>query len=449
MEQLKINNLLSGKNPIKKTPKGYRYKFFHVKRRNKDTKKFNGRGFVFFFYDFGDKACFNNFKYDSNGDGKFSPQNNNKTWIKITGDRIQFSNSSGNRNDATNQYKIISNQPSFNFAAGGRKNKADEKFKKIFIKWVEKNGIKVKRKFRSLPLHNLCLFLSYPELEYIYDFKNDKKSFFYIPSIISSRIHGVKGINHIFDRFCGFHGKSLKKELQSNDNILAALAACKIFKGLISNDDMKYVFDINSKLFIKLTNRIYKSYRYFLKNYSRETIVNWLKSDRLSLLHDTVNQYYENHIRYPNNRIVLPNSNNLEEIHNIVSRNNRRIIENRTSNTDFTEINKKYSNFEFKTTNFEVVLPKNGQELIDTSYELSNCLSGYIDFHGKHGLILIVKSNNITKYAISINFPNTLQQFYGGYNKIPKLEDYNEVVGILRKQCNIDTSYFDGVVIKI
>src|SRR5574343_1823768 len=113
MELLKINHLLSGKNPIKKTPKGYRYKFFHVKRRNKYTKKFNGRGFVFFFYDFGNKACFNNFKYDSNGDGKFSPQNNNKTWIKITGDRIQFSNSSGNRNDATNQYKIISNQPSF------------------------------------------------------------------------------------------------------------------------------------------------------------------------------------------------------------------------------------------------------------------------------------------------------------------------------------------------
>lgn len=74
----KIKSLLSGKNPIKHTPKGIKYRFFHVKKRFKDLKKFNGRGFCFFFGDYGNKACFENLKYDFIGakDKKFNAVSN-------------------------------------------------------------------------------------------------------------------------------------------------------------------------------------------------------------------------------------------------------------------------------------------------------------------------------------------------------------------------------------
>lgn len=456
----RIKSLLSGKNPIKKTTKGYRYRFLNIKRRHKDTKKFNGRGFCMFFGDYGYRACFEKLTYDFMGEKTFNAYSTQKTWFKIIKNRMYISNNSANRqiNGVRQAYKLISNNPSkISFAAGGRENKAQDTLKVFLLKWAKKNGIKIKNKWYKYDFKNVCFFLCYPEFEYFLDFNSDFLKIINqsIPSIISSKFNGIKGLNHGLDRFCGFHGKKLKSLLKTS-NFVSKLATAKTVKNLVTNDDILALLENN---IIFADN---KRTRYFLKNYGRDTIMNWLnppndnptvrglRHHNLTLLKDASDQYFKNHEDNPDNKIVLPDSNNLEDIHNIITRNYRRIEQRKIveaeEKIDYSEKLKEYSKFEFKAGDLEVVLPKTPQEIINYSSELNNCLTGYTHFHTKQGLILIVKSENKTKYAVSIRFPNTLEQFYGNYNTKPDLNDYKLIVDYLRNNGMIDKSNMDYIL---
>jgi hypothetical protein len=253
-----------------------------------------------------------------------------------------------------------------------------------------------------------------------------------LPSNLSSNIRGIKGLNHGLDRFCGFHGKRLKELFKNSPlSFYKKLSVAKTLKGLITNDDM-LTFLSNSIISTRFPDH-HKITRYFLKNYGRDTIMNWLTHGaNMDLISDTSKQYYKNHKENPENKITLPNSNNLTEIHDIITGNVRRLELSKThKNIDYTEVNKKFNKYEFVIDSLTVRAPKDSQELIDISCSLSNCLSAYTNWHGYDGVILFVEEDNSVKYAISINNSQTLEQFYGKYNQLPEKQDYNKIINHL------------------
>lgn len=429
-----IKKLLSGEKNIKLTPKGIRYKFFHYKKRNRD-RKFMGRGQVSFFYDFGARAMFASLKYDL-VDKKFEKSRASKNiWFKIVKNRMVISDSSGRReNDGAQSYKIISNNPGkIDFSAGKKPTKQNDKLKILLLKWAAKNGVQVNKKWYKYSFINVCFLLCYPEYEFFLDFKKISNTTS-IQSCLSSHFRGIKGLNHGLDRFCGFHGKKLKSILleKTDTKFLFFLETCKTLKGLVTSDDLLSLKD-------HIFTGNFKQNRYFLKNFGRETIMNWLTDDNSYLLRDSASQYYKNHKENPENKISLPNSNNLRDIHNIITTNYRKLELLKTNKLiDYSKVNEKYKDYEFEVDGLKVRLPKNSQELIITSENLSNCLSGYINQHG-YGLIILLIND---KYAISIR-GTTLEQFYGKYNELPDQNDYKKVVDYLREKDMIKESLMD------
>lgn len=434
IQELKgIKKLLSGEKNIKLTPKGIRYKFFHHKKRNRD-KKFMGRGQVSFFYDFGARARFTSLKYDLIGQ-KFEKSRASKDiWFKIVKDRMVISDNSSRRGNGQ-QYKIISNNPAkIDFSAGKKTTKQDNKLKILLLKWAAKNGVQVNRKWYKYSFFNVCFLLCYPEYEFFLDFKKIS-TITSIQPCLSSHFRGIKGLNHGLDRFCGFHGKKLKSILLEKNDVkfLFFLETCKTLKGLVTSDDL-----LSLKDYIFLGG--FKSNRYFLKNFGRETIMNWLTDDNSYLLRDAAAQYYKNHKENPENKISLPNGNNIQEIHDVITRNYRRLELQKTNKLiDYGEINEKYKDYEFEIDGLNVRLPKDSQELIDASGILNNCLTGYTHQHG-HGLIILLIND---KYAISIR-GKTLEQFYGKHNGLPDQNDYKKVVDYLREKDMIKESRMDS-----
>jgi hypothetical protein len=206
--QLKnIKSYLSGKNPIKETPKGFRYKFFNKKKKFKD--KIFKSGDICFFSDYGDKACYNSFKYRLNC-GKFEKIQNRETiiWFRIKNNRLVINKGVGPQN------RTISNDP--NYLIHSCYSKVIDRLKPFLISWLRKNNFKIKRKWLKYEFKQFILVLCYPEIEYLFDvgLKFDK-----IPGFLAKDLKGVKGYNHILDRVFGFHGKKTErknKNIQSN-----------------------------------------------------------------------------------------------------------------------------------------------------------------------------------------------------------------------------------------
>jgi hypothetical protein len=433
-----IKSLLSGSKPIKYTPKGVRYTFFQDKSFIHSRKGYGGKGKISFFSDFGNKACFTDVRYNKI-DNKLLTSDFAKYWFKVKNNRMYISDSSGFRNNERG-YKIISGSPTkikFNIYGGKRNLKPDIRLKSFLIKWAAENGVNLPIKYKDEGLYTVCLLLCYPELTYFIDFC--KKSPTFLSSVITSDLRGIKGLNHGLDRLCGFHGKKLKEYLlkgseNSNYRFYSCLAFCKMVKNLIRDDDILSLFEQDGEGWVwvdGLELKDYKYIRYLIKNYPRDSITNWFsRYQNRHYLVDAAKQLYINH-QSPENKIAIPKTNNLREIHDIITGNVRRMaMSGNYRKIDYEKINKEYKDYEFNLDELKIRLPINSEDLISSSGILSNCLSGYISWHGKDGIILLVEKEGL-EYAIAIGRQKDLQQFYGKHNAPPDKEDYLKVTNYL------------------
>jgi hypothetical protein len=101
--------------------------------------------------------------------------------------------------------------------------------------------------------------------------------------------------------------KKLKEKIKIS-NPINFFSLCKSVKGFVSNDD---ILNDTINANVNYIGNIKKA-RYFYSNYKRDTIVNWLKMVTWELT-DTIDQYYDNHKNNPNNKIILPDSNNITD----------------------------------------------------------------------------------------------------------------------------------------
>jgi len=450
--QLKnIKSYLSGKNPIKETPKGFRYKFYQIKKRYKTTKAFCGQGKAFFFYDFGSYGSLNYLKYSSVNNG-FQKDRTETIWFRIKNNKLQISKGTGTAK------RIISNNPSkiglyFD-------ERVLNSFRPILIKWLKRNGIKIKKSYYSkkLPFQTFLLFVCYPEFEYLNDFINiprrdSSSGLMGLDSEITKRLKDAKGINHILDRVFGFHGKKLKKYLNSCcalSNVYDCFLTGIVFKNLVTNDDIQRIIE-NFRLYdinVGYSGSGIKILRYFFKNYNRETLLNWVFGPDTRQIWDTALQYYHNHKENPNNKMVLPDSNNIEDIHNIVTGNFRRLAVVQEK-IDYKDTLKRFDSLNGLVVNdLTIIVPQSSDEIISYSNDLGNCLSGYVSWHGKNGVILGVFQDNKIKYAISVNNSKAIEQFYGKHNRLPELRDYDLVLGKLKELKFVESSNMDGYMHK-
>lgn len=439
--ELKIKSYLSGKDPIKKTPKGTKYRFFNFKR--KSNGHFVGAGVAFFFNDYGDTASYTKLIYRLNDKNKFSSRRityvlrikNGRLIIKRVRPGSYWRNVS---NNPTGLDFLVPNKKkdSFKNSTGPR-----DRFRKILIQWCLKNGLTVSAKQRKMSFHKLMLTLCYPEVIYFLDaFKTDNGLVESLPSAISSNLRGIKGLNHGLDRLIGFHGKKLKSILSEAGGWDQKIALARVFKGIVSNDDILKILSNRNIVRHNLIKHIKKA-RYFFRNYSRETIMSWLSDENLRhyYITDTFCAYYDNHKdKKVESKIVLPDTNNITDIHNIVTAEARRIALNRHHKpVAYTKITDKNKQFIATIDNLGIYLPSSDQELINASATLNNCLSGYTRLHGKNQLILLVNRDGQLTYAISLILNDecySLSQFYGKHNTRPDEVDSIKVKEFLKQR---------------
>ena len=92
----RISSLLTGKDPIRETPKGFRYKIYNKKTRNpKDLKKCT-KGRVCFFSDYGPRANIQALEY-SYGVSHKKHSLAGETWLQIKNNRLVITKRSPGR----------------------------------------------------------------------------------------------------------------------------------------------------------------------------------------------------------------------------------------------------------------------------------------------------------------------------------------------------------------
>jgi len=201
-----IKSYLSGTKNIRETPKGNSYKIF-----NKTSTKQAISGRAAFFNDYGDKAQVIGLKYTKGLGGKYNHNTEINLWLKIVNNKLRFSTIlNGNYRIISNRVmsKLYHTNPVF-----------AQNFKGFLIKWCNRNGLQVKKKYYKYNLCKLLNVLCYPALEYIFDVRKDCQGFQKIDSLLTKKLGPAAGLNEVLDRIFGFHGKKLKKVLLETKNL--------------------------------------------------------------------------------------------------------------------------------------------------------------------------------------------------------------------------------------
>ena len=423
------------KNWCKKTKKGYIYKIGDYKKRHKDKQLKNG--VCYYLADYGDKLCFYNIHYTPSHNG-WIIQRGIQYWFKVKkGYLVISSNRLRNTNEVPHPYTNITNKPTeiFCFRGGSIKNNHNvlkERFRRFFVQWSRRNGLKIKKKYLKYDIHNLFFVLSYPGIEFLYDIFPETKRVNRLNSFITPDLRRAKGYNDLLRRCVGNHGKKIKNILVGRStSILPLLVISRTLKGIISPEFLDDFLRNNHRLAV-LISIIHSKFeccavRYFFRKYSKVTITNWLTTVTAGNRHniiDTANHFYRER-----KNITLPeNTNNIREIHDRICG-----IRNDATGSivsvpqfyDYTEYIKKYAGINLSWDDWRIEIPKDRKVLEKWAAHMSNCIaraySGHYIQNG--GLLLGIYKKDKLLYNISINSQKYLDQFKARFNEEPPKED--------------------------
>ena len=419
-----VKSIVSGKNPIQLKPKSVKYCIFKCGTGNQAYY----RNFIYFI-DCGDKCIVTFFSFRSN-------YQNKKVDIylfKIKYDRLIAYRLEHNRvvNVSGKVVRLLKNKSLMQ-----NKRSGYSRIEKMLKKWCARHNLGNKK--------SQLIDLLYPDARKVLDVLPLE----ILQGTISTALIKCKGYDHFLDRIFGFHGKKLKEILQSHKSKISqdfvlnsSLIIGKGLKGIVSPDGILEI--LSCKNFTYLGGLKPQAMRSFFRNFSEKSIRNWFSRDRLMELRDSIYQYYEWNSNKENEiKITLPDSNDINEIHDAVSRDYNRLVQIKSMQPiDYVDNLKKLNWQDIINSDYEIYAPTTSNEIINAGSELSNCLASYTRSHTKHDLILLVKKQNILKYAIQYNLQSkNIYQFYGKHNSIPDDSDKLAVLNLLTEKNFLKTS---------
>lgn len=449
-----IKDILKTKNGVRETKCGFVYKIAHVKKYYRKCSRFSEEdietkysvksGKVYYFADFGNKCSFYTLNYSFN-DNKPSSTEINRIWFIIKNGRLVIL-----KKDFRKPYFLNISNCSYYLKFNSDIKILERRFKKLFFKWIKRNNIKIRNKYKKLNFFELLFSLCYPGLNYLIDSKFNLSIGSHISSFITRDLIKAKGLNHLLKLTFGTSGKQIKSILESTNANLDILVLGRVLKGLIPIDYFYKIFksrkvktaEHKNKIFFSDTFLYYllkdtkgsRSLRFFLKQYHKDTILKWfinLSDADFTFLRDAAVQYFEYR-----DKITLPNSTNIIEIHDYISREVRRIgniVRDEKLKKQFEkrlEQNKKIHNYSFGE--YTIKVPETPADLRQWGEINSNCIYGYAKSYANGILLLGVYKNNNLLYNIEI-IDNNIRQFSGKHNRNPLPEDAEVILSKLRE----------------
>jgi hypothetical protein len=305
-----------------------------------------------------------------------------------------------------------------------------KQFKKYLLLWLSRQGKKVPRKHRKLNLNQLILVLAYPGIEYLWDFIPDRP-ICYLHPFYSNCFKNANGINHILKRISGTSGKTVKNFLKDKKiSPYVVFLYCRLFKGILPLESIAKIINEN-KDFSHYRLFLTKKTRAFFKKFHKDTILKFLNNkDYDNILYDTLFQYN----KYKSS-IILPESNNIREIHDDMAR-QIRCLQHKNVIFRSEQIQKALKGLEIGSLRFEV--PTDSEKLLEYGKKMSNCIYTYKDQVANGSVIILgIYDKDELKYNISIK-NNKIQQFYGKYNRDPNPDDKAKVLNTLFEKKLLD-----------